>query len=338
MFPLLLFQLKQTFRKKSTVLLFLVLPIIFAYLPIFIQQSAGDKNKIYSAAIVDRDQSSLSTKLIDDMKSYDELHITEYKEEEPALSKLRLGRYDVVYIIKEGFEQEILQARMNDLLIAHTTTNTPSVKWINDQISLRIMRLWSYHDIFSKIREFESSYNPQQYRKVYLEKQKEEPLLVLNVQSLQHKGAVLSDNRVGFQVFIRLWTYIVLFLAMGSARRVMEDRLSGRIDRLGFAGISAFHYQMVSFTRFLLVVFPIFTLSLLLLNCFAILFNMPLLMLERLSFGYSVGLIFTNAVVSHFIFSSIAKRSSSISSYTAFAQIATVLILLINTFGTNLSL
>lgn len=333
---LLLFQFKQMFRNKKTPILFLLLPLLLSILPFLVETSASDKTKIYSSAIIDKDHSKLSEQLIHDMQSYAQLRVDRYEKEDTALLGLHRGKYDVVYVIQEGFEQEIFNARMNHLLTAHAKVNTPSVKWVNDQISLRVMRMWSSQDLLKKIREIRPDYTEEDYAKAYAKRKISDTLLTLEVHSFDQDTPLFpTEYSIGTKVFLHLWLYILLLLSMGSVRKIVEERQQGLIERLEFSGISTYTYHLSSAILFLLSTLLPFILSLIASALFSSEIAASFLTLNSFSFISCCALFLLVALLCRLIFLILATYAKTASAYMMAAQWTAILMLLIGTLWLN---
>lgn len=334
---LFLFQCKQMFRSKKTPILLLLLSLLLGCLPIFIEKSATDKTKIYSSAIIDNDHSKLSEQLIQDMQSYAQLRVDRCKKEDTALLGLHRGKYDVIYVIREGFEQELLHARMSNLLTAHAKVNTSSVKWVNDQISLRVMRMWSSQDLLKKIQEIRPNYTEDDYAVAYAKRKDSDTLLTLKVHSFDKDSSIIpTDHTVSTKVFIHLWLYILLLLSMGSVRKNVEERQQGLIERLKFSGICACAYHLSSSILFLLSSTLPFILSLIILTLFSAENTAAVFILNPSFFITWCGLFLLIALLCRSVFLILAAYAKTASSYMMAAQLTALLMLLGGTIWLNL--
>lgn len=330
------FWLGQHLTNKRNLSILIILPLLVVGLCFVVEQSAKDKTKVYRGAIIDQDQSYLSNKLTEDMKSYTELQIDSLGDIEQGLTGLRRNKYDVVYVIAEGFEASIKQGKMHDLLYAHSMVDTPSVKWVNDQVSLRVMRLWSYYDILQRIRQFSPDYSESAYDEVYQSRQQSNEILRLQVH-YENKPSVLSGESIGSRVFFLLWLYLIAFFSLGSVGKITEQRLSGLRDRLVFSGIKKKEYLLTFVGIHLLLIFFLIGSSLLWAGLISF-GNMP----PVLDVSPVNGLVYTCVALLYGaftwgLFAVIGRFSKTIASYTLTAQFVFLLMVIGISIQTDLT-
>lgn len=325
----LFFYLRRSLLKRNNLLLMLFVPLLMVTLCFVIQQNAANQTYLYRCAIIDEDRTALSRHLLEEMSHYPELKTDFPNDKVKALRDLSRSRYDVIYIIHSGFEEKLHRSEMNHLLTLHAQADTPSVKWVNDQISLKIMRLWSYYDILNRIRIMIPDYAETTYQNVYRHQASGDELLTLNLKYPTPATLINRKSDIGSEIFFLLWIYLILFLSMASGRRFVEDRLSTILDRLEFSGIQRPYYLLCLFTTLLLKILLPLALSLFMMNSgfFRLISEVP--PLPVFDFRYVLGLSFLFTLVSWTICCLIARLSPSVQSYNFVTQLLLILLILL---------
>lgn len=321
-----LFRLKQVLLQKKSLFLFLLLPLLIASLSILAEKTSSDRTGLYRVIIIDQDGSRLSKTFVRKMKSYGELQIEERDDEEKSTLALSRGSCDVIYILHPGFEERLRKGERSRLLTTRSAANDPSVKWLNDQVSLEVMRLWSYQDIYRRIRAFEPSFTEESYALSYSKYPEEHELLKLQVYSEEGLPLSSSENGIGTSVFVTLWLYLFLLHALTSLRRLTEERILGIPERLSFSGIGRGSYLLSSAAIFLLQGLLPLLLSLLLLHRFLPSSG------ERLPLFFGLSLALLCLLAFWLLFYLISQISKTVLSYMLTSQLLCGLVIIISGF------
>ncbi len=97
--------LRQIFRKKSNIFIFVILPVIGILIPLMIYSNV--ESTTIRVGIADRDQGIISQKLIEDLMSQDRFKVS-HIEEDQINSAITGGKLDCALVIPEGFTQSFL--------------------------------------------------------------------------------------------------------------------------------------------------------------------------------------------------------------------------------------
>lgn len=319
-------QLQYSLLRKKSLLLFLLLPLLVASPALLAEKSASDKTKIYRCIIIDKDKSGLSRQFIEELKAYEELQIDIGETEEKAILSLNRRSCDLVCTIKEGFEDRLQKGERSRLLTIRSEAGDPSVKWFNDQLSLHVMRLWSYQDIFRRIRSLDPSFDEKSYADSYARYPKERELLKLRVLSEEGEQIPIRQKNIGSSVFTALWLYLILLLALTSQRRLTAERIQGIPDRLGFSGVGYGTYLLTHLALFSLKILIPLPISLLLLR------EVSLPARETLPLMPALSLAFAFLLACWGIFFLISRFSKTVLSYMLTSQILCGLLILLSGF------
>ncbi|MCT4565716.1 MAG: ABC transporter permease [Maledivibacter sp.] len=259
---LLKMKIRNEFLTKRNLLMIFIIPLLISFICTYIDGETRSPSKVYSIAIIDHDKTDLSASLIDDIKGYDEIELSIEKDLEKSLRRLSRGKYDAVYEIKEGFHNNIMNRKFDDTLISHKESNSTAVKWINDQISLIVVRKWLYVDAFSRIRDLDSDFNEEEFRKRFEESIDNNRILSLRIEDINNGKGLLTDNETKGEIaFKGLWASTIIFLIISFGKMIVDDREKRIIMRLELCGLRKIEYYVSSLILVLLNIIPGFIVS-----------------------------------------------------------------------------
>ncbi len=248
----------------------LLIPIVITYICTYIDKEARDTSKVYNVAIIDHDVTELSSSLIKKMGEYSEIELSIEEELESTLRKLARGKYDVVYEIKEGFQRKIQSGKFDDTLIAHKEVNSTTVKWLNDQIGLIVVKEWLYVDVFDTIRGLDIDLSKEDFKQKFEESMANNRILSLNIERIDGGGGKLEvdETSKAWISFKILWASIIIFIVISFGKRVVDDRERGIITRLELSGLSKMKYYTVDLIKQVLNIIVPFIVSFIMLSNF----------------------------------------------------------------------
>lgn len=237
--------LKEQLLKKRNLLILLMIPIVVTYICSFIDKEARDRSKVYSVAIIDNDKTELSTSFIENMKEYDEIEVAIKEDLDGSLRRLSRGKYDVVYEIKDGFQNKLLSREFDDILISHKEVNSTAVKWLNDQVSLIVVRKWLYVDALDRIRALDPNFREEEFKERFEEYVINNKILFLKIHNINNELPILEDNDIeGVLAFKTIWACMIIFFMIGFGKKVVDDRERGIILRLELSGFKKLEYYV----------------------------------------------------------------------------------------------
>lgn len=219
-------------------------------------------NALYNVAIIDYDNSELSKKLIDNIILYKQINVSIEKNIEESKVKLGKGIYDVVYEIKKGYQQSLQNNNYDKVLKVHSPSSTTEVKWINDRISLCILKEWMFNDIFCRVKKINTTINRDKLEEMYEENNNKllevklhyikdeiydinnkDKLLIDEKKILPNNEKVLS-NKEKTKIFRIIWAGVILFYLINIGKEIIEDKNKGIVIRLRFSNINKITYYI----------------------------------------------------------------------------------------------
>lgn len=237
--------IKEQLLKKRNLIMLLIIPLLITYICTYFENVSRAPSKVYNIGIIDHDKTELSSSLIMKIKEHNEISLSIEQDLDKSLKKLFRGKYDVVYEIKSGFQKKIQNREFDDILISHKEVNSTTVKWLNDQISLIVVRDWLYVDGLSRIRSLISDYNEEEYRQKFESVLADNKILSLKVHKISSEEVKQEEKESkGSSAFKILWASIILFVLISFGKKVVEDREKGIIVRLALSGISKIKYYI----------------------------------------------------------------------------------------------
>lgn len=223
-------------------------------------------NKI-NIAIVDRDMSEYSIILIKRLEGKEDIDIQDVSEEE-ALKLYENNEVEEVFIIKEGFEEEIRDGENDKLIEVLKSPSSFSAEYVGEVVAGEVLRLVSGNLAARWIEEGydrigletgkELEKEVLEYAESYWEP---EPLMTVKYQEME--GSIAKDvKRVSIPASTAASTGIILvfimFYVLFSSGWLVEERINGTLKRL-VAGPNALGYSFVGsiFALFLLGIIQI---------------------------------------------------------------------------------
>lgn len=267
---LLSIKIKNQLHKKRNLVMLLIIPLVITYICTYIDKEARDPSKVYNVAIIDRDVTELSSSLVRKMEEYSEIELFKEKELEDSLRKLARGKYDVVYEIREGLQRKIQNGEFDDTLTAHKEVNSTAVKWLNDQISLMVVKEWLYLDVFNIIQNLDIEFSEEDFRKKIEESMSSNKILTLDIERIDEgeDEMEVSKTSKAWTSFKILWASIIIFIVISFGKGVVDDRERGIITRLELSGLCKTKYHAVGLIIQIFWIIIPFAISFLILSYF----------------------------------------------------------------------
>ena len=180
-----------------------------------------------SVSIIDLDKSELSKELYSSLDN--KMKIVSNENINDSISELAKGKIELILIIKEGYEEEIKDASMKELLIVYTGYNPAYSKLLLEIISEESLKTWVSYKL---IRENEKIFNLDF-----------ESLKTLEVKNLvEIKESIVNENNsineANKNIGIEHNLYIVLMLLISycivtiEGRITLKDKLSNTLKRM----------------------------------------------------------------------------------------------------------
>jgi ABC-2 type transport system permease protein len=216
--------LKVILRKKSNLIVFLILPVLFVLLSMGIHSGGGGGS--VNIGIVDKDQSALSTDMVDAMRKENKFKMTVVAEKDKD-KKLISGELDSILIIPSGFSDSIYNKSTNPIELISIKGEEATV-WIKNYANIYVQNLLD----IAKAAEG----NKDVFQKIYDPFQKSPLSLKENVVQNQAKSKGLASQSIGFFIMF------ILFGAANVAQLILNEKKNRTYYRICTAPTNARTY------------------------------------------------------------------------------------------------
>lgn len=244
-----LIKLKHHLCDYKSLLLYLVVILAISFLSIYIHSEEMEKDFLYTVAIIDNDDTELSRQFIKELKTSPSIKTVSLEDARGAIQRLTRGNYDVVYEINSGFEKEILSGNFEGIITMHKEIGSLAVAWINDQISIRIIREWIFQDMKVRLKNVDAEFNVDSLRQEFTKSQEENTLVRVNEIVMGDSSKIeeqsLSTNSL--YAFKLMWGIFILYSLLGVGKNMIVEKEKGIIIRLELATMSSKKYQISYF-------------------------------------------------------------------------------------------
>jgi hypothetical protein len=202
------------------------------------------RGQAYYVGLVDFDQSQRSEALFNALKEHPSLEVVQYKDRLSAMKGLSNKEVLQTYILLEGFEAKINEGLFDGVIEVASMIESPYSDWLNDQISLSVIREWLISDGYHRLVEFNPAYSRQLYEEAFEAYYSDHELLIFkevyrDQQAIQGDGQDVPSYMTGF---LSLWCFYLLVACLWLVRKFYLDRHSQLIDRLRLSGIGLSTY------------------------------------------------------------------------------------------------
>lgn len=221
---------------------FAIIAIIFPVLIGGIYGYTANKgdSSVIRAAFVDSDNTNLSLELCERIKKREGLEIVETSLDEGKIM-LNAGKVEAVFVLKEGFEENLNKLDTNSLVEIFVLPSSFSGAFLSEIISSEIMvinsRLLSNALITEKFEElnYDKEGLGERINDYYVKLTEENPLMqveyeIVNASRTFEQSEKLIDSQK-YMVYGGLLMFIMFFLMFGSGW-IIEERENGVLKRL----------------------------------------------------------------------------------------------------------
>lgn len=231
-------QLKNKFLGKKNMII--LLSIIILSIGLTYAYHISQEQNIYKAGIVDLDQSEASRNIINVLKNQEEINLIVEESNALAEEKLKSGDYHILYIIENGFEDALKAGEYKDLLGYSKESSMQITAWLNDFVSLKVLKEWAYYDLYNLINE-ESliPYTYEDYSKAYNENLKDNEIISLTIENLDVKENVEGNQK---KIFVSIFSVFIMLVTMSYGKEVINEKNMKIVERLKISGISEYQY------------------------------------------------------------------------------------------------
>lgn len=233
-------QLKNKLLGKKNLLIFTAVILLSVGLT-YTYHSLGEEN-IYRVGIIDYDQSETSMAFTELLKNQDEIDLTLETSLDTAQKKLKSGDYHILYTIKNGFEETLKSGEYKDVLGYSKESSMQMTAWLNDFISLKVLKEWAYYDLYNLIDEKSAGqYTLEDYETAYTENLDNNEIISLAIDSLSIKEKPSGEAK---KIFISIISIFMMLVTMSYGKEILSEREMNIVNRLRVSGISEIQYLM----------------------------------------------------------------------------------------------
>lgn len=248
-------QMKQTFMNLKTWLMILVMVFVIPYVVIMLS-TVEDDGYIYHLALMDDDKTKLSQDFYESIKNSAGMTIVEGITYDEALRELNLGNLDIIYIIKEGFEEKITAGNYRDVIRWTQSAETVSTSWMNDQLSVGVIRYWLKTDIVKRIQEVDESFTFDRFAEEFDQNFEENQLIDHKVIEIVGDDLKLVQEKPLINVyFFNIWGIFILIWVWLQNRIIIDDLSHNIISRMKMTEGNSLSYYA---TRYIILTILLF--------------------------------------------------------------------------------
>gem|GEM_PF-4145935 len=231
-------QLKsKLFGKKN--LLILMAVILLSVGLTYTYHKAIEQN-IYKVGIIDLDQSQTSKEFIELLDNQKEIDLNLEDSPSVAQRKLKSGDYHILYTIKNGFEETLKSGEYKDILGYSKESSMQMTAWLNDFISLKVLKEWAYYDLYNLVAQASlGEYTLADYEKAYSENLENNEIISLDIDHLGVNKKVSGEEK---KIFVSLISVFMMLVTMSYGKEVLSERELNIVNRLKVSGISEVKY------------------------------------------------------------------------------------------------
>lgn len=296
--------LKKNFRKKSSIISFIVLPVIFVVVSMVINANWGNSSN--NMTILDNDKSQLSmnyVKSLEKQKAFNVVKIDESNINKSIIS----GDLEYAVIVPKGFQKSFYDNNMKKLEIKSLKGDSTTV-WINNYTNIYLKNL---KDMWKSSGE-----NKNLFNKIYRESQFGK--ISLNIKSVK-------DTTEGKQVTSQSIGFLIMFLMVNAgilSQFILDEKKNRTYFRICSAPVSSKNYILGNvFSNILIVISQIIITLLALTRIFKVNTYVPFWQLFVILSCFGVA-----AVALGLVFTSFSKSSSEVGTFVTLVSTPTCMI------------
>jgi hypothetical protein len=234
-------QLKNKLFGRKNLLIFMAVILLSVGLT-YIYHSVGEEN-IYKVGIIDYDQSETSMAFTQLLKNQDEIDLTLETAFDTAQRKLKRGDYHILYTIKNGFEETLMSGEYKDVLGYSKESSMQMTAWLNDFISLKVLKEWAYYDLYNLIDQRSSGqFTLEDYEKAYMENLDNNEIISLEIENLSIKEKPSGEEE---KIFVSIVSIFMMLVTMSYGKEIISENQMNIVNRLKVSGISELKYLMI---------------------------------------------------------------------------------------------
>lgn len=244
---------KDLFGVKNLLAMFGIFVILFFLVYGYFYTS---ENIIYAVGVLDHDESDLSKDIVRGLKANEQIRLSLFESQETAKASLKSGSIDVLYEINEDFEKHLKAGNKDRLMKIHKESTMKITAWLNDLVSIRVLKTWAYYDIFNRINNTDNlNLSETDYESLYNEGYVDNQLIDLKIEGIKEDVEIKSTLKV---VFALVSGVLILLMTLFYGKNILHDRKNNIIRRLFVSGYSkALYYRTKVLILILFLLMPI---------------------------------------------------------------------------------
>lgn len=224
--------------------LLILLPVLMGFFWGLAGKLEEERGDSYYIGIVDYDQSQRSRSLIAALERHPSLELILYKDKASAAKALTSKTVLQTYILLDGFETHLNEGHYDDLIEVVSMIESPYSDWLNDQVSVSVIREWLISDGYQRISSFNSAYPRTLYEEAFKNYYEDNALLIFNeiYRNKDLSQSQLQSTPYYVKGFCWAWCLYLLSVCLGLTRQFYREKHVHLITRLKLSGVSLFSY------------------------------------------------------------------------------------------------
>lgn len=249
--------LKSKLMLRSPLVMGLILlSLLLGVVGGFVVNTYESRQTSYSIGIVDIDQTSASSDLIEALEKHPSLSVHLYTDKKSANKALSNKDILQTYVILEGFQEAIFSGKYHHIVEAVSMVKSPFSPWLNDQVSVSVIREWIISDGYGRML----SVNPDYSRAVFVDAfdayGRENELLSFTVIESDASIVTVEDRSLPLYMQAILWSWcgVILLFSLIFMRQLYIEKHMNICRRHLLSGIKPCYYHGVYIGLFILMV------------------------------------------------------------------------------------
>ena len=236
---------EKIFGKKN---IFILLSFIICISLVFIMLNNLKSEKIYNIGVYDNDNTSISKDYIDRLYEIKSINLKIYDDKQKGLDNLKNENIDILYSIEKGFSKKIKKGEFNNLLSYNKPSTTAITSWLNDYISIEVLKEWIYYDIYHLIN-LEKEITYKDYEKKFNKSYNENEIIKLNIHNQNIKN---NEKSFEMNLYILIIGIISMYLSISFFKEIIDDYKNNVFIRLYIVEISKLKYFLIKLITLLI--------------------------------------------------------------------------------------
>ncbi len=248
-------RLKKEWR---SIMCWMILPIIMTVLIMQGGETWQEETKVPIALVVE-EQTEMAARLVDDIVSTKLLHI-QFMSLDEALHKLEQHELDSVFVIREGYEDNILANRRNQLIEAYSSNRSFAYQAVVETITsyaqqdaARSKAAFVIKQLFS-VHDMEDEWSYEEIIESSRERQKSEALLQSSF-SYYDKDNAAEEHALPLLEAWGVWAFFAIITTFFLFDWMLKENRSSMRQRWLFTEISFKKYACGSLLFFTVIIF-----------------------------------------------------------------------------------